>query len=172
MYSKSIKAKYHYRVKKLFKMKIECSKFKSYHKYCHKMIEKSICHVLSIDNTGNIEVVYIVSARHAIIVYMQVSQVQIDCNDPTNDNKQGLFSSMLEFDDKNSCLNEALKQELDERLNLKVGIKIDKNQLEPGQNDRVVGDKIKISIQNENSLSFDPTSTLMVYQSKHNLVVQ
>ena len=159
LYSKSKKAKYYYRVKKSFKMQIECEKLKSYHQYTHEMIEKSMCYVLGIDNTGNIEVFYIVSAGDAIVVYVQVSEVEIDAN---NMNKKGLLSTILEFGVAGSSLNEALKQELNQRLNLNVATKIDPTLLQPGQNDIVVGSRIKIFIQQNDMLSFDATKIVNV----------
>ena len=168
MYSKSKKAKYHYRVKKSFKMKIECDNLDSYHKYTHKMIEKSMCYVLGIDNTGNIEVFYIVSARNAIIVYMEISEVEIEkmvsnaISNANNMNKKGLLSTILEFGVEGSSLSEALKQEINQRLKLNVATKIDPTLLEPGQNDIVVGNRIKIFIQQDHMLSFDATNIVNV----------
>ena len=140
-------------------MQMECEKLKSYHQYTHKMIEQSMCYVLGIDNTGNIEVFYIVSAGNAIVVYIQVSEVEIDTN---NMNKNGLLSTISEFGAEGSSLNEALKQELNQRLNLNAAAKIDPTLSEPGQNDMVVGTRIKIFTQQNDMLSFDALNIVAV----------
>ena len=63
-----------YSKKTTFKMKIECEKFRRQHRYTHKLLEKIICSTLGIDNRGNIEVFYIISARNSLKNKDQVYQ--------------------------------------------------------------------------------------------------
>ena len=94
-------AQYHYRTKKVFKMKIECQKFRSYHRYTHKMLTQSICSVLNIDNIGYF---FIVSARNALNVFIQVTQ--------------GMDTDIRQLADGSSgTYNGVLKQEINKNKN-------------------------------------------------------
>ena len=146
------RAKYNYRAKKLFRMRIECEYLKIYHRYTHKLILQSICRALEIDNTGNIEVFYIYSIRNAIIVYIDVSNVNLGANNNRMSNKNNIFNDILKLDNNyhvssmnvnNSFTNEniAFRQEICEHLQfeyenidindiIKVYIIEDKNSLE------------------------------------------
>ena len=135
------KEEYYYRVKKTFIMKIECKEFRSYHKYIHKLLANVICSVLGIDNTGNvIEVFYIRTARHCIQAYVQVSNFDLNNSDKHkhkhktpgatdtgggSTNNKEVFSRFLQIgkendNAKNNSINSAFKQELNERLQLKL----------------------------------------------------
>ena len=148
-------------------MKIECKELRSYHKYIHKLPENVICCVLSIDNTGNvIEVFYIRTARQCIQAYVQVSDFdvtmvnhkQATTRTVTTAGGRGtarvdlhgkeFFQRFLQIgkENTNNPMNIAFKQELNERLQLKLdesstigfeeiddNINRDENELEPGQ---------------------------------------
>ena len=132
-------AKFFYRAKRTFKMKIECSKFERHHQYTHRLIEKTICSVLGIDNAGNIEVFYIIPIRHAIIAYMEVSNINIDSTGTvgnTNNNtmdgpggtgtvpslspgsKETVFVKLKRLATHGDVLNEAFKHDLSKKLRL------------------------------------------------------
>ena len=53
------KARFNYRAKKLYQIRIECEYFQPCHRFTHKLICQSLSTALSIDNVGNIEVFYI-----------------------------------------------------------------------------------------------------------------
>ena len=137
------KALYHYRVKRTFKMKIECNKLHHYHKYTHNSITDVLCSVLGIDNGTDIEVFYIVPVRQALIVYMEVSSMDHDNSDnvpgvvPIEGQKSdaSIFSKILGIGNEQNLLNETFKLELNQRLNL--GLKTKSmpvsSELEPGQ---------------------------------------
>ena len=166
---------YYYSAKAVYKMKIECDKLESYHKYTHKMLTKTICNVLSIDNTGNIEVFYIVSARNAIIAYIEVTNTDLsqpelqntkstsETVDTVNGGKNGLFGQIAQFGDDNQ-LTETLKQELNEKLNLKLSNQDTNTQdFEPGQMDTSVSNAIKIFVvKDKNGMSFDAKKVVKV----------
>ena len=121
-------AQYHYRTKKVFKMKIESQKFQSYHRYTHKMLTKSICSVLNIDNIGYIEVFYIVSARNALNVFIQVTQ--------------GMDIDITQLaDGASGTYNGVFKQEIDEKLGLKIGASAEGSDIQNRIRIAVVKDK-------------------------------
>ena len=142
LYNRSKRAQYYYRAKMVYKMRIDCTSLKSYHKYTHKLMTKAICGVLSVDNSGNIEVFHIISARHAIILYIEVSNLDLgepgaapdmmsarsrsasmesnNTNTSVNSVKDGLFAKMMQLGQSGHPENEALKQDLNEQLNLGV----------------------------------------------------
>ena len=170
---------YHYRVKQVYKMRIECDKLESYHKYTHKLMTKTLCSVLSIDNAGNIEVFYVVSARHSIIIFIQVSNTDVLREQPklnpmnsqsmdreTKQGPEGLFSLMNRLGEQQSVLNETLKQELNDKLNF--GYPNDANTetketLEPGQEKQSVSTAIKILIiKDKTGLEFNADNLVKV----------
>ena len=161
IYNRSKAAQYHYRVKVVYKMRIDCDKLESYHRYTHKLMTKTICGVLSIDNSGNIEVFHIVSARNAIIMYIEVSNLDlgesqlemmnarstsIESATTVNSSvKDSLFSKMKQLGQSGQAQNEALKQDLNEKLNLSLE-----------NTDGKIGKDITITIERyEKGLSFD-----------------
>ena len=162
---------YHYRKTKVYKMRIECEKFGSQHKYTHKLLTKTICSILRLDNTGNIQVFYIVSARNAIIAYIEVSNADIGLElqkalsrslESTQDDndlhvKRGLFEMIEQLGDAQAGeangggeLNKILKQELNEKLNLGLSDSTTEN-TEDGVNN---GIKIMVAVD-KTALSYD-----------------
>ena len=142
-------------------MRIDCDKLESYHRYTHKLMTKTICGVLSIDNSGNIEVFHIVPARNAIIMYIEVSNLDlgesqlemmnarstsIESTTTVNSSvKDSLFSKMKQLGQSGQAQNEALKQDLNEKLNLSLE-----------NTDGKIGKDITITIERyEKGLSFD-----------------
>ena len=107
------KVEYYYCKRKNFQMKIECKKFKNYHKYTHNTITRIICSVLGIDNDKTIEIFYIVPGREAIILHMEVLRTQV---------KEGenIFTNIKQLGDAISPLCIAFKQELNSQLNLGI----------------------------------------------------
>ena len=92
-----------------YKVEIKCDKFKTYHKYTHKLIGHCICSALGIDDIGNIEVFYVISAHKAIVCYVQVSN--LNGTDSYNGEK-----SIFSIGQKNSNTNQAFIQEMMDKL--------------------------------------------------------
>ena len=119
------RAKYFYRSRKSYKMRIICEKLQSQHRYTHNLLTKIICHILGIDNVGNVQIFYTYNVRNAIIAYMEVSNVDFYGNvvnvcvaelyDIEGKNDQ-LFNYINMIGVEGSVLNQALKQELRCRL--------------------------------------------------------
>ena len=115
-----------YGTQKVYKMKIVCEKLQSHHRYTHKVLTKSLCSVLGIDNCGDIEVFYVVSARQGIVAYIQVLNRKINSNTYTNtiegdsSKLNKLSSRFLHISDPANPLNEALKQEINDHLKLNL----------------------------------------------------
>lgn len=148
-------ARFHYRTKEIYKMKIECVQFKTWHRYTHTLLTNTICNVLGIDNMGNVQVFYVVPMRQGIMVYMEISNIDMYMDYESNkakntsNNTSNIFSKILEIgDNSNSTLNEQFKQELNEKLHFELGQQI----IEPGQTvtnsdiKNFIGDNMKISI--------------------------
>ena len=146
-------AEYHYTTKEVIKMKIECDKLKSYHKYIHKLLTEIICGVLCVDDIGNIEVFYIVSARNSIIAYIEILTCLVDSTSPRStsstmtSNLKNDLSQIYQFAESNSPLNVAFKQEINEKLNLDV---VSHDRSQPGQRRSTIGNTIIVSITKEN----------------------
>ena len=70
------KAKHNYRAQRLFKIKIESNKIKSHHAFTHTLLTHCICSALKMDNTGNIEVFYVYHVRHALVAYVEISNIE------------------------------------------------------------------------------------------------
>ena len=156
------KPEYHYRVKKLYIMKIECDKLQSYHRYTHSTITDVLCRIFGIDNVfNNIEVFYIYPIRQGLIVYMEVS------NYGHGKSKLNLFQSILKLrDDQEGSLNESFKLELDQCLNL--GIKSNDSNVyvrASVNDDEIIGNRIKIFVKHEeNKLSVNRNAVVVPSQ--------
>lgn len=166
---------YHYRVKKVFKMRIDCQKLRSYHKYTHKILTKTMCYVSGIDNTGNIQVFYIVSARNAIIEYIEVTNADIglenriqsmpslsddDMMNASQGKKGSLFVKIHQLDDNGGSLNDAFKQELNRKFNFKLSSSGNEKKTATGevsaQIDHGIKNAIRITIiRDKTALSYD-----------------
>ena len=145
-------AEYHYTTKEVIKMKIECKKLQSYHQYTHKLLTEIICGVLCVDDIGNIEEFYVVSARNAIVAYLEILTCVMDSKSArstsgSNVNNINDLSQIYQFAKSNCPLNVAFKQELNEKLNLNI---LNENPLQPGQRRNTIGDAIIVSVTNEN----------------------
>ena len=169
-YKFASKQRLYYESKKVYKLKIECSKLESYHRYTHKLLQKLLCSVLGIDNSGNIEVFYIVPVRNGIIAHVQVLITKFDQHKTkttrtanstgANTDKAELFTRFEQVGKEGGELQEALKQELNNALKFDFVRQSVMNTIatEPGQNGNLIGDKIKIRITTEND-SFANTFT-------------
>ena len=152
---KESKVKFFYSQKRTFKIKIECQNLKSYHKHTHKLLGKIICSTLGIDNRGNIEVFYVLSARQSLVAYLQISNANIDGSKASN--SMSLFSRFVQIGNDKESISESFKLSLNEYLRLNVEAANGSNMLAPGEVENVIGDKIKITIEEQKSgLSVDP----------------
>ena len=140
-------AEYHYRVNKLFTVKIECDKLESYHRFSHKVITDILCSIFRIDNSGNnIEVFYVYPVRQALIIYIQISNYGIDTS------KLDLFVSILKIaNDEEGPLCEQFKMEFNERLNLDIKqYNRDSGSREGGRQwMEIIGDRIKVFVMQQ-----------------------
>ena len=132
--------------KEIFRMKIKCSKFRSHHKFIHKLLNDAICNALQFESAPHIDVYYTSVLRHTIIVYIEVKNSDIMFLDNRNSNdldtpllqashSKDLFNCMLKLGKNDSKMNQILKKELNERLNLQLmdNINIDSPKSQPGQ---------------------------------------
>ena len=149
---------------RIYKIKILCEEIKSYHKYTHKLLAKLLCSVLGIDDSGNIQVFYIVGIRHGIIAHVEICTTNLDDDHDatttiektkttgTTDccpDKRQIFTRFERIGKKGDKLNEALKQELNNALQLNL-VDDEENSNEPGQDRNSnlisIGDKMQICI--------------------------
>ena len=170
-------------------MKIQCEQFQRYHMYTHHLIETTLCRVLGIDNTGNIEVFYILPIRHALVVYLQVSNINvhatagnnIDNHKPTptpENDKQTLFAKFETIAWENGSLNEAFKHDLSKKLRLfkisgaRDAATANLDAYNNGNNNNngeygIIGARMKILLEQERSgLSVDTTTVDIQLSSK------
>ena len=105
----------------MYKMTINCDKFKQYHIHTSKLIETALCHILGIDDAGQIEVFYSAFMNYNIYVYLQLSSKSVASFDSINQRmlKSNFEKIGIEGDDR----NEMFKQEIIDGLKIRVGKK-------------------------------------------------
>lgn len=142
---------YYYRVKNVFKIKIVCAKFKSVHKYTYKTMTSAMCDALGIDNAGNIEPFYIISIRHGLIAFVEVSDVEIRRKNSQGESglKHEIFDNMLLLGQNGSEINTGFKEELNEKLkllNLAIPGAINNNNNNTNES---IGNKIQVFVEKD-----------------------
>lgn len=99
-------------------MTIECSKMKKYHAYTHNVLTHAICSALKIDETGNIQVFYIVHKNTSLIAHIDISdQAQSLSQKRVNiSTQESLLKKIAEISVPGSMANQAFIQQLSESL--------------------------------------------------------